>query len=219
MVRHYYVRLDADTVRPSRTDVHAIKLLEAGVQTSCPFSINKSLTWALTEVQRIVYDEASDPHWDDGDRYVAPVDAVPEGQRLRHGHVANHRLANEAVRWRHQENRDSEQHDGTRSPYPCRRNNVVSYEWVFREEMPSSYVNFRTSVLFICMCTFSNLHFHLSSIVHTQQGAHAHAGWRKPLSGREPVHCLPGFRTEIAYIETLTMNRPAWRYKVVTLVF
>ena len=42
MVRHYYVRLDADTVRPSRIDVHAIKLLEleAGVQTSCPFQYN-----------------------------------------------------------------------------------------------------------------------------------------------------------------------------------
>ena len=37
MVRHYYVRLDLDIVRPSRTDIHAIKVLEAGVQTSCPF--------------------------------------------------------------------------------------------------------------------------------------------------------------------------------------
>ena len=40
MVRHYYVRLDLDTVRPSIRPGHAINLLEAGVQTSCPFQYN-----------------------------------------------------------------------------------------------------------------------------------------------------------------------------------
>ena len=46
MVRHYYVRLDLDTVRPS----HAINLLEAGAQTSCPFQYKDLLLYDHTSV-------------------------------------------------------------------------------------------------------------------------------------------------------------------------